>query len=104
MAIQKKHKTAATRRSPILRMATVVFVALAAGAALAGCGTAKAASEGTAPAATAARPATVEMPFDEQIQFNAKRMMEEGKRIFRFDNSPSSASEHCSCVHASSNA
>lgn len=85
MAIQNKQMTVATRRPPILSLGTVVFVAVTAGVALGGCGTTKAVPESTQPAATTARPATVEMPFDEQIQINAKRMLEEGKQIFRFD-------------------
>lgn len=85
MAIQNKQLTVATRRPPILSLGTVVFVAVTAGVALGGCGTTKAVPESTQPAATTARPATVEMPFDEQIQINAKRMLEEGKQIFRFD-------------------
>jgi hypothetical protein len=85
MAIQKKHTTGATRRPPILRMAAVVFVAVTVGVTLGGCGTTKAAPESPQPAATTARPATVEMPYDEQIQSNANRMLEEGKRIFRYD-------------------
>src|SRR5437870_1860287 len=60
-------------------MATVVFVAVTAGVALVGCGTTKAAPEGSQPEATAARPSTVEMPYDEQIKSNAKRMLEEGQ-------------------------
>jgi hypothetical protein len=83
MAIQKKHTTGATRRPPILRMAAVVFVAVTVGVTLGGCGTTQAAPESPQPAATTARPATVEIPYDEQIQSNAKRMLEEGKRIFR---------------------
>ena len=85
MAIQKKHAMVATRRPPILGMSTVVFVAVTAGVTLGGCGTTKAAPESTQPAATTARPATAEVPYDEQIQSNAKRMLEEGKRIFRYD-------------------
>jgi hypothetical protein len=85
MAIQKKHTTGATRRPPILRMVAVVFVGVTVGVTLGGCGTTKAAPESPQLAATTARPATVEMPYDEQIQSNAKRMLEEGKRIFRYD-------------------
>ena len=79
MAVQNQ-RTA--RRSQAL--ARVVFVAVAS-TALAGCESTNAASQAAQAAPAPARPATPQGSFDELIQANAKRMLDEGKQIFRFD-------------------
>ena len=85
MPIQKNQAASRTRRPPSIGIVVFVFMALPAGAAISACGTTKTTAQGTQPAATAVRPATAETPFDELIQTNAKRMLDEGKQIFRFD-------------------
>jgi len=72
MTIPKNHTPASTRRTRRIRIATLVFVALTAGAVLGGCGTSATAPEGTQPATTAAQPASA-------------ALVAEGQQIFRFD-------------------
>ena len=79
MAVQNQ-RTA--RRSQAL--ARVVFVAVVS-TALTGCETSNAASQAAQPAPAPAGPTTPQGSFDELIQANAKRMLDEGKQIFRFD-------------------
>ena len=76
MAINNEQAARPTRRPPMLGVAPLVVAALAAGAALGGCGTTKPASEGTQPEATAAPPAT------EQA---SPVLVADGQKIFRFD-------------------
>ena len=76
MAIQKRLAAAAPRQPLRLGTAAVVFVALAAVAALAGYATTKAAPEGTHPAATAPPPGRSQ---------SSAAVVAEGQRIFRFD-------------------
>ena len=76
MAIQEDHTAPRTGHPPRVGMATFVVAALTAGAALSGCGTTKAAPEGTRPPATADRAAAQE---------TSAALVAEGQRVFRFD-------------------
>jgi len=82
MSIKKNHPVDRTHQLPDNGMLPLFFVTLIA-AALGACGSTKTEAQDTKPVATAGRPAPAS--FDEQIQSNARRMLEEGKRTFRFD-------------------
>jgi cytochrome c peroxidase len=78
------HGEAAATRTARLpsRLATLGLVTLAAIGAITGCEARQADAKATQ--AATADPAA-QQDFDDEIQANAKRMMEEGKQIFRFD-------------------
>jgi hypothetical protein len=67
-----------------VRAIAATSVAWCLSAALSGCAPSQPAPA-NAPAATAAPPVGTAVAYDEAIQANAKRMMDEGKQIFRFD-------------------
>jgi hypothetical protein len=76
MAIPKNHTAAPTRRTQRIRIGTLAFFALTAGAVLGGCGTREPAPEGTQPAAAAAQPAA---------EPASAALIAEGQQVFRFD-------------------
>ncbi|RPI53477.1 MAG: hypothetical protein EHM55_13660 [Acidobacteria bacterium] len=73
--------------SEISRTASAVLIAgVTLGMALSGCGSATEADQvPVSPAGTTSSPADAGSGFDQQIQANAKRMLDEGKHIFRYD-------------------
>jgi mono/diheme cytochrome c family protein len=75
MAINHEQTAPPTRRPPMVGVATLVAAALAAGAALGGCGTTKPASEGTGTA-------TAAPPVSEQA---SPGLVADGEKTFRFD-------------------
>ena len=75
MAINNEQTAPPTPRPPMVGVATLALAALAAGAALGGCGTTKPASEGTQMPATAS-------PVTEQA---SPALVAEGQNVFRFD-------------------
>jgi hypothetical protein len=78
---KKRHRNGTTRPRTIV-FATLTAVATTGIAGLAGVRMKSVAAQ-TTPAGTSQ--AAVQQDFDEQIQANAKRMLDEGKRIFRYD-------------------
>jgi len=78
----KERTSDRTLRPPSIGITTLVLVALTVVVALIGCEIRKAETEAVPPAGT---DSAGKQGYDEQIHMNAERMLEEGKRTFRFD-------------------